>query len=291
MKNQGIKKKIAIATTIAITIIVACITFIPAFMNQKTNNIMNAEDLRAKNYEELKDEDYKTDSDYVRFAAFFLRDTDEDGNANSLKGTCKNVLETDTLYMDISVNSKGHLKEGATIAINGDNFNFKTAIVTDSVVDGNYISDDTKTIKLKKIQNGTQKLMYGEITSNLNNNISKYCSDANTVTFEGTYVDDNGQETEINKTVNLTVDWYGAVGAEIPYSYAGGKMNSTQKNAFEDIVTTDEEAILTFKIATQETNNELLLKENCLEGQIPQLNGIKAKNVTVDGTNVTYTWD
>lgn len=285
------KKKKIVAISIIVVLAVAILyTYLAKIVENKFAKL-DAETIMARNYAELTEESYNTDSEYVKFAAFFLRDIDQDGNANSISGTCKNVSLTDTLYMDINVLSKGYIKEGATITINGDNFKYKTAIVKDSVISQNYISDDTKRINLNEIKNGTQKLIYGEITPNLNQDISKYSSDANTVTLDGIYVDDEGNETVISKTVNLTVDWYGEVEAEIPYSYAGGKLNSTQKNSFKDIEPKEEEAILTFTIATQEKKNEVLLAENYIEGTIPELNGYKATSVTIEGTNVEYTWN
>lgn len=280
---------ISIIAVFMVAIVVVSIYFAKSVKNKFAK--LDTETMMAMNYAELTEESYNTDSEYVKFAAFFLRDIDQDGNANSISGTCKNVSQTDTLYMDINVLSKGYIKEGATITINGDNFKYKTAIVKDSVISENYISDNTKRINLNEIKNGTQKLVYGEITADINQDISRYSSDANTVTLDGIYVDDEGNETTISKTVNLTVDWYGGVEAEIPYSYAGGILNSTQKNSFKDIQLKEDDAVLTFTIATQEKKNEVILAENYIEGIIPELNGYKAKNVTIEGINIEYTWN
>ena len=63
-----------------------------------------------------------------------------------------------------------------------------------------------------QVVNGSHKTVFGDIEQNLNDNVNKY-SKVNSITLTGTHVVENDDgtttETPINKTVNLTVDWYG----------------------------------------------------------------------------------
>mgnify|MGYP007069936641 CR=1 FL=1 len=89
-----------------------------------TDSMKNAENQVAMSYgvaEETIDA-----SQYVKFSAFFTREVDE--NAEKLAGTAKNVDETDILFIDLNVLTEGYLESGATITLNGENFNYKVNI-------------------------------------------------------------------------------------------------------------------------------------------------------------------
>ena len=59
----------------------------------------------SKTYEEVQEGDEVTQSEYVKFDAFFLRDLDGDGYAESIRGACREIGGEDTLYMELNVNS------------------------------------------------------------------------------------------------------------------------------------------------------------------------------------------
>ena len=239
-------------------------------------------------YKRFTDEDSKIDNcDYVQFNAFFTRDLDQDGYAEKIAGTCKKIGESDTLYMDINVLTQGYLKNGQ-ITLNAKNFTWTTAIVDDNIVDGNYIGETSK-IKLDdNVVNGSQKLLWGTINSKIGNNINDY-SQISSVTLTGTYVSDDGQETEINKTVELTVDWYGITKTEVnkyvQYSYGTQKYSTDNLEFGEDSVT------FFFRAAVTETEKELLLQKQVLEITVPKLNDFSATKVIVEDTNVEYQYD
>ena len=148
---------------------------------QELNTNLDPELARAMEYNKVKegedsvkvDRDKYSESDYpddiypyVRFDAFFLRDLDQDGIAEGVRGTCKEIGDKDTLYMEVNVLTNGYLEDGATIEINGDrNFYFETAIVKDNEIKENYIGDNTGKIELKEMKNGTQKLLMGTVKS------------------------------------------------------------------------------------------------------------------------------
>ena len=161
-----------------------------------------------------------------------MRDVDGDGYAEPLLGTCKEVKGQDTLYMEINVKSSGYLKEG-TITIDGKNFYLYGTIPKDYEIEENYFDSNIKEIKLKKINNGTQKIIMGKVRSGdytyssshlsaLNNDIDNYSRNDNKIILNGIDVDDEGNEKEISKEIDLTVDWYGDVKAGLSYDNTSG---------------------------------------------------------------------
>ena len=139
---------------------------------------------------------------------------------------------------------------------------FKTALVDDEVVEGNYISENTTTINLKQVQAGTQKLIFGQVRSGdyrytstkrdaIGKDTNKY-SGINKITLTGTHVKNDGTETKIEKEIEVPVDWYGTTKAQIPYTYgSNGEKNKYQNYNTEGIVDeANQEVNLEFKIVT-----------------------------------------
>ena len=250
---------------------------------------------------------------YVQFDAFFLRDLDNNGEAEGIRGTCNEVGKEDTLYIELKQLTKGYIKEGATITINGEagkerNFYLETAIVKDNEIKDNCIGNNVNTITLNQIGNGgngVQKLLTGIVKSGdytydskktdaIGNNIENY-SKENTITFKGTHVitNDDGTQTEveIEKTVTFNVDWYGQVKTEIP-QYINSINNIRQNGDIEKAIDREKNELnLEFTVGVEEVNNQLILKKSYIEGEIPQLSGYNPKKVEITGTNVAYTYN
>ena len=300
------KEKVTLSMIAVLAIITMVMTAIyHAQKVQIRENLIatNPELARAMTYGELTEEDEKTQSENVRFSVYFARDLNGDGYADRVKGTCKEVEGEDTLYMSLNVLGDGYLKD-AKIEIEADNIYFKTALVDDDVISGNYISENTTAINLKQINAGTQKLIFGQVrtgdyryTSTKRDAIGKdnnKLSGINKITLTGTHVSSDGQTTTpIEKTIEVPVDWYGTTKAEIPYTYgSNGEKNKYQNYNTESIVDEENQEVnLELKIVSQESNNKLLLEKSTIEGTIPELNGYKATKVEVIGDNVEYTYD
>ena len=301
-ESESRKKKVVISIGI---IILSIVLMIAALIISKTNRFNKGEIIddpelaRAMTYGELTEEDENTNSEYVKFSAFFLRDLNKDGYAQKIKGTCKQVGQTDPLYMSINVLTDGMLKDGK-IQIVSKNMYFQTALVKDDVIQDNYISNNTKEIYLNDISVGTQKLIIGNVRSGnysyatavaeaIGKNVNNY-SAINKIIFTGTHVDSTGKETKIEKEIELPVDWYEKVVAELPETYIGGKENKYQGYNLDQI-TSDDVIKLKFKIVSQETSDKLLLKKSYIEGEIPELNGYSPIDVKVTGKNIEYTYD
>ena len=301
--NSKSKKKIILTgLSAAVVILIIAVCIFSMLKTTKSEKKANPELARAMEYGELTEKDEETQSEYVRFSAYFARDLDGNGYAEKVKGTCKEVEGEDTLYMSLNVLGNGYLKDGQ-IEIKSDNMYFKTALVDDETISGNYISENTKSINLKEVQAGTQKLIFGQVRSGdyrynttkkdaIGKDTNKY-SGINKIKLTGTHVKDDGTETKIEKEIEVPVDWYSTTKAEIPYTYgANGAKNKYQNYNTESIVDEENKEVnLEFKIVSQESNNKLLLAKSTIEGTIPELNGYKATKVEITGENVEYTYN
>ena len=169
---------------------------------------LTPEQLRVMEYEELTDESVEG-TEYVKFGAFFTEDRDGDGYAEKILGSCKEIGETSTLYLDLSVVDNGYLKDGK-ITITNQNFTNSMSILKDSMLKQNYISDNVRTIEFNNINAGSNEFLSGIISASIanENDYSKTVY----VTLTGTHVsdpdpDNNNEvtETPINKTIELTI--------------------------------------------------------------------------------------
>ena len=284
---------------ITLTILLIGIFFISAILIniglKKDSKILNAQTLKSMTYNEVTDEKVNsTDGnvcDFVEFSTFFTQDLNNDGNAEKVDGACREVSDSAQLYFRLSVLSKGYLKDGK-ININGQNFRLDTAIVADDVIFKNYIDSDTKEINfVPKVENGTQKLIEAKVKSKIKN-INDYSRNDNTVVFSGIFVYENedGNEVEIplNKTCNLTMDWYGT---------------STSKITTKDILNYSNENIvnkttgnvdLSLEIETEETQyylQKLLLDSNVVTVKLPKVKGLSALKASAEGEGIISNFD
>lgn len=305
MKKNKLTKKKTILTTIILLVIVSIIIGIyVTTQTQKINKAtMSSELQRTQAYDDVKDGDNEIEDadgnvvNAVKFDAFFLKDKNGDGIAESIRGTCNEVGSQASLYMELSVLEEGRLKDGK-ITINSNNFYFNTTIVKDNEVQENYISSNTKQINFNEIGNGTQKLLIGSVRSGdyssssgkasaIGNDTTKY-SKENSVTFSGTFVDSEENETSFSKTVPFMVDWYGTTYVEIE------PKNQTLDDFTEldEMLTESGDGLeLDFEIKTRENKNQLIISSSEISGTIPELKGYKPKSVKISGSNITYTYD
>ncbi len=287
-------KKWGIAVLTLTCIIAILLTMI--FLNRfKVNtNVFTSETKKAMTYDEVKqgEEDIEG-TDNVKFDAFFLRDLDGDGHEESIRGTCKKIGAEDTLYMKIGVQTAGFLKD-AKITVNSDNFYLQTSLLKDNELKDNYIGNNIKSIEFNTLNSGIQKTLTGTVCSGdyshsskiaeaIGNNINKY-GKVNNVILTGTYVGEDGTETQIEKKVDFNVDWYGEAEASV--------YTTIQNKNIESTINEEEGTIdLEFTVYTKEVNEVLNLKSNSVEGEIPELNGYLPINVEHQGGNAIFNYD
>ena len=303
-KNKTNKKKILTKKNVSLIVIlisILTVILVSFFMKRKkVNNLVavSSENLRAMTYGEFSDDDSKTNSDYVRFGAFFLRDIDNDGVADKIKGTCREIGKEDILYMELNILTNGSFEDGK-ITINADNFYLQTAIPKDTEIKENAVGNNTKEIKLNTIGSGTQKLITGivragDYSSNSNyyaaigNDTTKF-SKINSITLTGTHVTFDGKRTEINKTVEFNVDWYSSTQSEIPTYIAGNERNLNQIKDIKQAIDEENDRInLEFNLGIQEKNNKTILKSANITATVPQINGYSPIDVLVLNSNTEY---
>ena len=294
MNKRTIFKVLAVILAIAIVIL----TIISVWQRKEIARITPVEDVEirvSKDYEQFEEGDENIEgTENVKFSAFFLRDLDNDGYAEKIKGSCREIGMQDILYMEMIVQTDGYLKNGK-IQIDGKNFYLMTALPKDNEFKGNYIGPNVRNIEFNNLYNGTQKLITGMVRSGnysytdkhsaIGNNINNYSRNDNKIILTGTYVAGDGTETPIRKEVDLTVDWYGSATASF-------NTNSTYQTYYDIYNRIDEEAetiTATFSVNTVETRGDLNLSANYLAVQIPQLNGYDPISVELkSGTGETY---
>jgi hypothetical protein len=227
--SKKVTKTVFLSISILALIISIVMLGVVFFREEKRTILLTAEEMElavTRNYEQFEEGDEAiSGTENVKFSAFFLRDLDGDGYAEKIKGTCRKISETDTLYMEVIVQSEGYLKDGK-IQIEGKNMCFHAVIPKDEEIKENYVGGNIKEIEFNDLNNGTQKILTGFVRSGdnsfvsfvrnaLNNNINNYSRDDNKIIFTGIYVNEDGTEQEIRKEIELATDWYGEVTARI----------------------------------------------------------------------------
>ena len=217
----------------------------------------------------------------IDFKVFFLRDTDGDGYSEELSEVYRELGTTDTLFVDLNIKTQGYLKNGEITLETGGNFKWRTTLVESNIIKGDYIGE-TNNIKLQNnLANGTQVLLYGTVIDDIRNNIYNF-DKTSTMKLIGTFVDEDGNETPIEKVQKVTMNWYGETATTI---------QSTSQSYNIDNAISGETFNATFNVNVEETKRELLLQKQEAVVTIPEVNGYKPTSVVVNSSNVTSNYD
>ena len=278
-------KKKALGIGIVAIVMMIILAFFVGLKKSKTNfkttaNITDPEMLMELTYNEVTDADKKIENcDYVEFSAYFLRDLNNDGYAEKYDGACNEIGNEDVMYVEFNVLTQGYLKDGR-ITLNADNYTWETSVVEDSIIKGDYIGKTSEIVLQDKVENGTQKIIWGNVSSKIGSNIHNY-SRISSVTLTGTHVIENDDgsvtETDINKTVYLSVDWHGTTRTYIKNTDVSEDLSSLRGG-------------ISFNIGTVEGSEKLILQKNVVKVEIPELNKYPASSVKVSGAD-SYTYD
>ena len=112
-KGKSINKKVVAIGTTAILALATIVGVYVASRNSNTLESLSPEIARSMEYEQVQDGDEDLEqTNNVKFDAFFLRDLNGDGYAESIRGTCNEIGEESTLYMELNVRTEGYLKDG-----------------------------------------------------------------------------------------------------------------------------------------------------------------------------------
>ena len=235
-------------------------------------NIEGKDDSKA--YKVFTDEDKKTESPDVEFLAYFKGSTDTNGNAEMIDEISLNMGNSAKLYMTMNVMNEGYLKNGK-ISLNSKNMQFNTQINKNAFF-AQAFSGVTSEIKLaQNVNSGNQHTFSGTVSKASEiYNLNDY-NQVITVTFSGTFVDFDGNETSINKVVPLKIDLTGKVQSSMEYK----QIEITPK-------VEDDSVKISFPVYSSEVLNELMLKENTVTAKIPTFNGYEPSEVVVNTSNI-----
>ena len=200
----------------------------------------------------------------VKFDTFF---DEGNGNTHYLVYDVNNTEKQ--MYIDLSV-EEGYLKN-ATIEFK--DMNYMIADVKDE--SGIVQENKNNTLVLRQINANTNAKLMLTINDNLSDKIELSNLDRNsTVLLKGTYVDNEGEEKNIEKEIAVNVKLTGDYELQItqePNSY----VTYNDGNSEKALVSVKVDSVL------KETENRLPIKDSKLEIQVPQLNGVKPDDVRV----------
>ena len=299
VKTKPIQKLVMMSAVLVLIIMLILMVF---RQNAILISRQNPEYYRAMTYDEVQPGEEATNTDYVTFDAYFLKDINNDGIADKVRGTCNEIGKSDDLYMDLTVLTNGYLKD-AKITINSfdsghiensGNFYFATEIAADSQIKNNYISSDTKEIEFNTLENGTHVLLTGKVNNAIR---TEDCySKINSIVLTGIHVevleDGSTKETKVEKRVEFQVDWYGTLNI-VWYT------NINQTNYANPILDTGNNRLnVKFSVGLEDSKyskSQLIFNTGHIEGTLPEINGyapteVKLTNNSYDST-ITYDKD
>ena len=230
LKGSNKLKKVILAILSIVAILGIATTASKIAKNQKAK-IMPASTHVTGQYDLVQPGDENLpETPNVQFDAYFLNDSVKTRGAllGPINGPDLTSVPTKELYMEIKVLSEGYLKNGR-IEFVTTNSRFVANLVPDNIINGQYIGN-VDSIALKKIDNGTIRVVRGEVHPNVENKDYLYRTD-NKVKLTGIYVDNQGRETPISKTVNYAVEnLYGDLELINLYQYANSFDESNYYN-------------------------------------------------------------
>ena len=101
-KSPGVKSKTIQKLVMMSAVLVLILMMILMVFRQNAILIsrQNPEYYRAMTYDEVQPGEEVTNSEYVTFDAYFLKDINSDGIADKVRGTCNEIGTEDELYID-----------------------------------------------------------------------------------------------------------------------------------------------------------------------------------------------
>lgn len=221
MLNRSNKVKKVILAILSVVAILGIATTATKIANNQKAKVMPASTHVTGQYDLVQPGDENLpETPNVQFDAYFLNDSVKTRGAllGPIKGPILTSIPTKELYMELKVLSEGYLKNGR-IEFSTTNSKFVANLVPDNIIKDQYIGN-VSSIELNNINNGTIRVIRGEVQPNVENKDYFYKTD-NRVKLTGIYVDNQGRETPISKTVNYAVEnLYGELTAvDISSSY------------------------------------------------------------------------
>lgn len=288
LKGSNKLKKVILAI-LSIVAILGIATTASKIANNQKAKIMPASTHVTGQYDLVQPGDENLpETPNVQFDAYFLNDSVKTRGAllGPINGPDLTSVPTKELYMEIKVLSEGYLKNGR-IEFVTTNSRFVANLVPDNIINGQYIGN-VDSIALKKIDNGTIRVVRGEVHPNVENKDYLYRTD-NKVKLTGIYVDNQGRETPISKTVNYAVEnLYGDLELINLYQYANSFDESNYYNPSKNPEIKFEVKYDTFLSGIRRINHKFgnlnkTFKSNVFEiKNVPKFNGYQAERIEIE---------
>ena len=213
----------------------------------------------------LEEQNTTTNISNVEFDAFFKEEEKEVHTAT------KKISESNLIYAKINVKDAGYLKEGQ-IKIKGasnESANFSVLEVEDSICQ----SIEENTIKLNNIESGSEVVMEIPISFNQEEKMKlANFSTEDELELTGIYIDANGNERKISKTIKIQLNWEDEVEAEI-------SQEITRYVPYQ--VESEKGVLLQTTVKTAIKDSKLPLKQSKVEVLVPTIGGETPSQIKV----------
>ncbi len=199
----------------------------------------------------LEKQSIVTNNENVEFDAYFI------SKENKTHTLTQEITKQDTLYLDIKVKNTGYLKNASVEA----NSNFK---IGEDVQQEQIQKIENNKIQLNQINGNTEKYTIAlpiYFDANKKVNINEF-SKQNDIKLKATYMDDEGKEHKIEKTINNMVTWVANPKVEI-------NQNIQKYNSYE--IENEKGIIIEQKLTVGIQNNALPIAESNIEIQVPKI--------------------
>ena len=220
----------------------------------------------------LDSQNENTINENVKFDIFF---DEGNGNTHYLVYDVNNAEKQ--MYMNLSVKD-GYLKD-AVIEFNDMNYTISNIIDESEILQG---ATNNK-LTLRQIDTNTNVNLILTINKILEEKMDINNLDRNSkVVLKGIYVDNNGEEQNIEKEILLNVKLTGKYDVELK-QFANSYLLFNDNNKTKALISVKLEAGL------KQTENRLPIKNTKIEIEVPKLNGIEAEDARIltKGTQAT----
>lgn len=223
----------------------------------------------------LENQKIVSNNENVKFDAYF-----KDEKGNKIHTQTKDIDEHVRLFLEIQVD-KGYLKNSKITMLgqDGKETNFRIASKDQTLDMVESIDADSNKISLKQINSGTNVILQIPIASTYSElfDLSNF-SKINNITLTGSYIDNSGKQTGIEKTISVRNEW----GKE-----AKAIVEQETKTYIPYEVREQTGTILQTILKTGLEKNSLPVKQTKITVKVPEINGVKPEEVIVTANN-TY---
>ena len=217
----------------------------------------------------LENQNIVSNNPNVKFDAYFVND-----KGNKIHTIKEDVDSNLKLFLEVQV-EKGYLRNAKIKMLDkdGKEANFRILNESEKLELIENIDVNNNTIALKQINSGKHIVLEIPITSIKTNlfDLSNF-SKVNGITLMGSYVDNNGKQIEIEKTINTKIEWKKETNLNLEQelkTFIPYEVNDRKGTIIQTILKSGLE------------NNGLPIKQTKINIKVPQIDGKKPEEVVV----------